>query len=82
MGPLGIDWARDNQNRPNDKPRRALALLAANDDLTNSLDVVYCIIENIVDIVDIEFVLQNINTVNGRQPSINILTRNWAQLAP
>ena len=38
-GSPGIDRAGEDQNRQNDEPKDVLALLAAKDDLTNSVDV-------------------------------------------
>ena len=60
-GSPGIDRAGEDQNRQNDEPKDVLALLAAKDDLTNSVDV-----EN-------EFALDNLHLENGRK-SLIILT--------
>ena len=38
-GSSGIDRAGEDQNRQNDEPKDVLALLAAKDNLTNSVDV-------------------------------------------
>ena len=38
-GSPGIDRAGEDQNHPNDRPKDVLDLLAAKDDLTNSVDV-------------------------------------------
>ena len=60
-GSPGINRAGDDQNRLNDEPKDVLALLAAKDDLTNSVDV-----EN-------EFALDNLHLEDGRK-SLIILT--------
>ena len=60
-GSSGIDRAGEDQNRSNDEPKDVLALLAAKDDLTNSVDV-----EN-------KFALDNLHLENGRK-SLIILT--------
>ena len=60
-GSPGIDRAGEYQNRQNDEPKDVLALLAAKDDLTNSVDV-----EN-------EFALDNLHLEYGRK-SLIILT--------
>ena len=57
----GSSGEDQNQNRSNDEPKDVLALLAAKDDLTNSVDV-----EN-------EFALDNLHLENGRK-SLIILT--------
>ena len=57
----GSSGEDQNQNRSNDEPKDFLALLAAKDDLTNSVDV-----EN-------EFALDNLHLENGRK-SLIILT--------
>ena len=48
-------------------------LLAAKDDLTNSVDVVYFKYRHIFDIVENEFALDNLHLENGRK-SLIILT--------
>ena len=60
-GSSGIDRAGEDQNSSNDEPKDVLALPAAKDDLTNSVDV-----EN-------EFALDNLHLENGRK-SLIILT--------
>ena len=57
----GSSGEDQNQNRSNDEPKDVLALIAAKDDLTNSLDV-----QN-------EFALDNLHLENGRK-SLIILT--------
>ena len=57
----GSSGEDQNQNRSNDEPKDVLALLAAKDDLTNSVDV-----EN-------KFALDNLHLENGRK-SLIILT--------
>ena len=57
-GSSGVD---QNQNRSNDEPKDVLALLAAKDNLTNSVDV------------EKEFALDNLHLENGRK-SLIILT--------
>ena len=57
----GSSGEDQNQNRSNDEPKDVLALLAAKDDLTNSVDV------------EIEFALDNLHLENGRK-SLIILT--------
>ena len=56
-----INRAGEDQNRSNDEPKDVLALLAAKDDLTNSVDV------------EKEFALDNLHLENGRK-SLIILT--------
>ena len=65
----GSSGEDQNQNRSNDEPKDVLALLAAKDDLTNSVDV-----EN-------EFALDNLHLENGRN-FFNNTHRNWRQLSP
>ena len=60
-GSSGIDRAGEDQNRSNDEPKDVLALLAAKDNLTNSVDV------------EKEFALDNLHLENGRK-SLIILT--------
>ena len=60
-GSPGIDRAGEDQNRQNDEPKDVLALLAAKDNLTNSVDV------------EKEFALDNVHLKNGRK-SLIILT--------
>ena len=69
----GIDRAGEDQNPSNDEPKDVLALLAAKDDLTNSVDVVYFKYRHIFDIVENEFALDNLHLENGRK-SLIILT--------
>ena len=57
----GSSGEDQNQNRSNDEPKDVLALLAAKDDLTNSVDV------------EKEFALDNLHLENGRK-SLIILT--------
>ena len=59
----GSSGEDQNQNRSNDEPKDVLALLAAKNDLTNSVDV-----EN-------EIALDNSHLENGRK-SLIILTEN------
>ena len=51
----GSSGEDQNQNRSNDEPKDVLALLAAKDDLTNSVDV------------EKEFALDNLHLENGRK---------------
>ena len=62
-----------NQNRSNDEPKDVLALLAAKDNLTSSVDVVYFKYRHIFDIVENVFALDNLHLENGRK-SLIILT--------
>ena len=57
----GSSGEDQNQNRSDDEPKVVLALLAAKDDLTNSVDV------------EKEFALDNLHLENGRK-SLIILT--------
>ena len=57
----GSSGGDQNQNRSNDEPKDVLALLAAKDNLTNSVDV------------EKEFALDNLHLENGRK-SLIILT--------
>ena len=57
----GSSGEDQNQNRSNDEPKDVLALLAAKDNLTNSVDV------------EKEFALDNLHLENGRK-SLIILT--------
>ena len=57
----GSSGEDQNQNRSNDEPKDVLTLLAAKDDLTNSVDV------------EKEFALDNLHLENGRK-SLIILT--------
>ena len=73
-GSSGIDRAGEDQNRSNDEPKDVLALLAAKDNLTSSVDVVYFKYRHIFDIVENEFALvDNLHLENGRK-SLIILT--------
>ena len=69
----GSSGEDQNQNRSNDEPKDVLALLAAKDDLTNSVDVVYFKYRHIFDIVENEFAVDNLHLENGRK-SLIILT--------
>ena len=72
-GSSGIDRAGEDQNRKNDEPKDVLALLAAKDNLTNSVDIVYFKYRHIFYIVENEFALDNLHLENGRK-SLIILT--------
>ena len=72
-GSPGIDRAGEDQNRQNDEPKDVLALLAAKDNLTSSVDVVYFKYRHIFDIVENVFALDNLHLENGRK-SLIILT--------
>ena len=69
----GSSGEDQNQNRSNDETKDVLALLAAKDNLTNSVDVVYFKYRHIFDIVENEFALDNLHLENGRK-SLIILT--------
>ena len=69
----GSSGEDQNQNRSYDEPKDVLALLAAKDDLTNSVDVVYFKYRHIFDIVENVFALDNLHLENGRK-SLIILT--------
>ena len=55
----GSSGEDQNQNRSNDEPKDVLALLAAKDDLTNSIGVVNFKFKHISDIIENEFALEN-----------------------
>ena len=54
VDPMGVDRAGDDQNHLNDEPKNFFAQPAAYEDLTNfiDIDIVYFIIEFIINIVE------------------------------